>query len=75
MPEESAAIPMIVTLIWYPREEWEQLRGDFVDADKYPLKWNEWRQRAETGPRDSGSAGNADDSDRAGVRRDRCALP
>jgi hypothetical protein len=57
MPEQSEAIPMLMTLIWYPREEWEQLRDDFVDSDRYPLKWNEWRQRAEIGLETLGARG------------------
>lgn len=55
--EQSSALPMLMTLIWYPREDWEQLRNNFVDADKYPLRWNEWRQRAETGLETLGSRG------------------
>jgi hypothetical protein len=57
LPDYALGVPLLMTLIWYPREEWNQLRLDFVDADKYPLSWNEWRHRAETGLETLGSRG------------------
>jgi hypothetical protein len=57
LPEQVAGVPFLMSLSWYPREEWNQLLEDFVDADQYPSRWNEWRQRAETGLETLGSRG------------------
>lgn len=57
LPEHVGGVPSVMTLIWYPRDQWNQLLEDFVDADKYPSRWNEWRQGAETGFETLGSRG------------------
>jgi hypothetical protein len=57
LPEPISGVPLWMTMIWYRREEWEQLLAEFADANKYPRKWNEWRQRAETGVETLGSSG------------------
>jgi len=44
----TASIPLFTALIWYRREDWDDLMSDFRDADKYHTSWNEWRQAYET---------------------------
>lgn len=58
LPDEKSGLPLFMTMIWYPRAEWELMRKDFVDADKYPLSWNDWRHRAEKGLETLGSRGS-----------------
>lgn len=41
--------PIMIGLVWYVQNEWDELMRDFDDSDKMPKTWEEWRQKAESG--------------------------
>lgn len=38
--------PLLPTIVWYQKEEWDQLMASFDDKDKMQGTWQEWRQAA-----------------------------
>ena len=46
---QSSAIPMITGMAWYRQDEWERLKREFDDADRFPTTWWEWRHKADRG--------------------------
>jgi hypothetical protein len=46
---QSSSIPMITGMAWYRQDEWERLKREFDDADRFPPTWREWRHKADRG--------------------------
>jgi hypothetical protein len=39
--------PAIQAMVWYREEHWDALKKLFTDADRLPLSYGDWLQRAE----------------------------
>jgi hypothetical protein len=40
---------IMMGIVWYLRDEWDELMQDFDDAESMPNSWEEWRNKAEEG--------------------------
>ena len=49
--------PILMGMVWYIRDEWDELMSDFADARNMPDSWEEWRNKAEEGIEELSIAG------------------
>ena len=47
IPATPAHQPSVQAMVWYKKEDWQQLKEMFVDGDMLPKSYEDWEKRAE----------------------------